>query len=163
MHIAQQDFDLTDCCDAVEFLHGMYNFLEECGTLSLMVDEEKDNLLKAVKDTIKTMPSLTAAARKEVEKLPEERERKTAGRALPSIKEQATESPFKSVEVLEYLELVSYKIVGISSSVCADPCITIVMIIEQHPNVAPILHGDKEEHGYLMFMPSHNSKEILIL
>ena len=37
------------------------------------------------------------------------------------------------------------------------------MIIEQHPNVAPILHRDKEEHGYLKFVPSHNSEEISIL
>ena len=132
MHIVQQDFDLTDCRDAVEFLRGMYNFLEECGALSLMVDKEKDSLLKAVKDTTKTMPSLTAAARKEVEKLPEEKERKTASRALPPVKEQATESPFKSAEVLEYLELVGYKIVGISSSVCADPCVTIVAFTDDH-------------------------------
>ena len=132
MHIVQQDFDLTDCCDAVEFLHGMYNFLEECEALSLMVDKEKDSLLKAVKDTTKTMPSLTAAARKEAEKLPEEKERKTASRALPPIKEQATESPFKSAKVLEYLELVGYKIVGISSSVRADPCVTIVAFTDDH-------------------------------
>ena len=32
------------------------------------------------------------------------------------------------------------------------------MIIEQHCNVAPILHRDKEE-----FVPSHNSKEVSIL
>ena len=128
----QQDFDLTDCRDAVEFLRGMYNFLEECGALSLMVDKEKDSLLKAVKDTTKTMPSLTAAVRKEAEKLPEEKERKTASRALPPVKEQATESPFESAEVLEYLELVSYKIVGISSSVRADPCITIVAFTDDH-------------------------------
>ena len=132
MHIVQQDFDLTDCRNAVEFLCGMYNFLEECGALSLMVDKEKDSLLKAVKDTTMTMPSLTAAARKEVEKLPEEKERKTASRALPPVKEQATESPFKSAEVLEYLELVGYKIVGISSSVCADPCVTIVAFTDDH-------------------------------
>ena len=132
MHIVQQDFDLTDCHDAVEFLRGMYNFLEECGVISLMVDKEKNSLLKAVKDTTKTMPSLTAAARKEVEKLPEEKERKTASRALPPVKEQATEIPFKLAEVLEYLELVGYKIVGISSSVRADPCVTIVAFTDDH-------------------------------
>ena len=117
----QQDFDLKKCRDAVEFLRGMYNFLEECGKLSVMVDKEKNEELRAAQDTMKTYPSLTAAAKKEAaDRQAGEKERKTASRGLHSIKEQATEGVFESEGVREYLKMLHYEIVGVSSSVCVE-------------------------------------------
>ena len=116
----QQDFDLKECNEAVEFLRGMYNFLEECGGLSLMVDKEKNEELKTIKDTMTTYLSLTSAAKKQGEKDAGEKEKKTANRPLPSIEEQATEGAFEAEGVREYLKMLHYEIVGISNSVCDE-------------------------------------------